>query len=343
MNKILLVYEDYADLMSVEGTLKKVGFDVIGLSSEYSMAEQVLAFNPDLVVGAGRGGKVSSLGVGKRLKEMHRWQGKAVLIFPANFKPNPQDLIRIRVDMILESPVPPVRLVQVIGKILGHDEAVLLERLNKAMHVESPQKTASGAPGGVGGKYSPEDEAIYVKGSVAGEGESDEASLRSERIHENSEEFLLSDEEQQEKPSFRFGDRVSEATKEASLAGDSSEAFPDVDLKSLERELLGGGVPEVERVEVSSVDEQTTVEPEQPMDEIVARARQELEKSQEGLKDRVAKYSALVSDVKVSPKSTLTRVETRRRQRQLASDWDSQNIEDLDKLRQEFTKALFKK
>ena len=59
MNKILLVYEDYADLMSVEGTLKKVGFDVIGLSSEYAIAEQVLAFNPDLVVGSGRGGKVN--------------------------------------------------------------------------------------------------------------------------------------------------------------------------------------------------------------------------------------------------------------------------------------------
>lgn len=351
MNKILLVYEDYADLMSVEGTLKKVGFDVIGLSSEYSIAEQVLAFNPDLVVGAGRGGKVNSLGVGKRLKEMHRWQGKSVLIFPANLKPSPQDLMRIRVDMILEAPVPPVRLVQVVGKILGHDEAVLLERLNKAMHVESPQKPGAGAVGGVGGKHSPEDEAIYVKGSVAGEGEPEDSSLRSERINENSEEFLLSDEEQGEKPSFRFGDRISTATEERASIGDSVEAFPDVDLKSLERELLGGGVPEVERVEVSANEETSAVEPEAaggavveaPDEDIAVRARQDLAKSQEGLKDRIAKYSAMVSDVKVSPKSTLTRVETRRRQRQLASDWDSQNIEDLDKLRQEFTKALFKK
>ena len=95
MNKILLVYEDYTDLMSVEATLKKVGFDVIGLSSEYSVAEQMLSFNPDVVVGSGRGGKVSSLGVGKRLKEMSRWQGKAILIFPANFKPTPQELLKI--------------------------------------------------------------------------------------------------------------------------------------------------------------------------------------------------------------------------------------------------------
>ncbi len=39
-----------------------MGFDVIGLSSEYAVTEQIVAFNPDLVVGAGRGGKVSSLG-----------------------------------------------------------------------------------------------------------------------------------------------------------------------------------------------------------------------------------------------------------------------------------------
>ena len=107
MNKILLVYEDYADLMAVESTLKRVGFDVVSVSSEYSLQQQMLAFNPDVVVGAGRGGKVSSLGVGKRLKEMARWHGKSVLIFPANFKPSPQDLIKIRVDMILEAPVLP--------------------------------------------------------------------------------------------------------------------------------------------------------------------------------------------------------------------------------------------
>ncbi|KHD87674.1 MAG: lipoprotein [Bdellovibrio sp. ArHS] len=350
MNKILLVYEDYADLMSVEGTLKKVGFDVIGLSSEYSIAEQMLAFNPDLVVGNGKGGKVSSLGVGKRLKEMTRWQGKSVLIFPANFKPNPQELIRIRVDMILEAPVPPVRLVQVIGKILGHDEAVLLERLNKAMHVESPQKTAGGNI--VGGKATTENEAIYIKGSVeeANEaGSAGEASLQSERIQEDSQQFPLSPEEDTGKMAFKFGDRMSAATSEKAQSQSEESAFPDVDLKALERELLGGGAPEVERVEVledvsaqeSAIAVQGDLSALEP--ETQAKARAEVQRAQEQLKERVAKYSNLVADVKVAPKSTITRVEARRRQRELAAHWDGQNLSDLDKLRQEFAKALFKK
>ncbi len=368
--------------MSVEGTLKKVGFDVIGLSSEYAIAEQVLAFNPDLVVGSGRGGKVNSLGVGKRLKEMSRWQGKSVLIFPANFKPNPQELIRIRVDMILEAPVPPLRLVQVIGKLLGHDEAILLERLNKSTHFESTNKTLG--PAGSGVKFNTEEEAIYVKGSTEGSEGDDEQSLRSERVDEGTQQFPLNNETTERKMQFRFGDRMAEperATKDTSADG-GEEAFPDVDLRALERELVGGGAPEVEPVESEdsfeapaepAVSESVSAEPlsvqeeferaaaaaeaaERASDalplgnfdfsdqaEIQARARGELEAAEEGLKARVAKYSEIVADVKVAPKSTVTRVEARRRLRQMSADWDEQNLNKLDDLRREFTKALFKK
>lgn len=335
MNKILLVYEDYADLMSVESTLKKVGFDVIGLSSEYSVAEQMLSFNPDVVVGSGKGGKVSSLGVGKRLKEMGRWQGKSVLIFPANFKPAPQDLIKIRVDMILEAPVAPLRLLQVLAKLLGHDEAQLLERLNKAIHMESPQKTAAT---NVGGKFTAEGEAIYVKGS-SDENESDANFKLNNEAQEGSQNFDLNTEDKKESMRFRFGERMNEADRDES--GGSAEsgdvAFPDVDLKSLERELLGGGAPEVERVDVVTELPSEKLPPEQEM------ARVELEKAQAKLAEKMKKYSALVADVKVTPKSTLTRVETRRRQRDIVADWDKKNINELDELRREFTKALFKK
>lgn len=360
MNKILLVYEDYSDLMEVEGALKKVGFDVIGLSSEYSVAEQMLAFNPDLVVGSGRGGKVSSLGVGKRLKEMNRWQGKSILIFPANFKPNPQDLLRIRVDMILEAPVPPLRLIQVIGKILGHDENILLERLNKAMHVESPQQKGSSSTVG-GFKYSPEGEAIYIKGTTEDSAkERGDFSLHPERIHEDEEAagsgFTLNPDEPAKKVSFRFGDKMSEATVDAKKGGAErveEQAFPDVDLKSLERELLGGGTPEVEKVE-SFTDEASSEEASvssrensgkalSEEEQVQAKAQEELQKSATGLRDRIAKYSEMVADVKVSPKSTVSRVEARRRQKQLQADWSPQNINELDELRREFTKALFKK
>ena len=426
MNKILLVYEDYADLMNVESTLKKVGFDVIGLTNEYTVAEQVLAFNPDLVVGSGRGGKVSSLGVGKRLKEMHRWQGKSVLIFPAKFKPEPQDLIRIRVDMMLEAPVPALRLIQVSGKLLNHDEAVLLERLNKTASTDSAQKASSSSTS-AGGKFNLESEAIYIKGRTEEvDKNSEERSMRSEKIgSEDGVNFSFDNQEPEEKRkvSFKFGDRMSEAASGGARKKTdekSSSLFADVDLKALEKELLGGGTPEMERIEAQEIEKSVVTEApaevrekqieQDPLEDrsdtkttslkaddeaasrvtgaeesaesvavknmtledlidgevvrgaapegfeseavtgevselkdLQAKAQRELASAEKALKNRMEKYAAMVADVKVAPKSTVSRVEARRRQRQMAAEWDAENLNKLDKLRREFVEALFKK
>lgn len=308
-----MVYEDYAELMTIESLLKKVGFDVIGLTSEYSVSEQVLAFNPDLVVGCGReGSKVGSIAVGKRLKEMPRWQGKVVLVFPAKFKPNPQDLIRLRVDMILESPVAPDRLVQVVGKLLGQDEAALLEKLGKNTQAESPELGATTA---VSGTTSQEAPSIYVQGSAA------------EELPEDADKG-------ESKFAFRFGDKQAPAVYEGAErrgAGQEHEVtFADVDLQALEQELLGGGVPEVERVETDNSD-------------VRAKALKDLQVAEQSLKSRMAKYTQLVEDVKISPKSSVTRVEARRRQNLLKKEWDPENLKELDRLRREYTTALFKK
>lgn len=433
MNKILLVYEDYADLMNVESTLKKVGFDVIGLTNEYTVAEQVLAFNPDLVIGSGRGGKVSSLGVGKRLKEMHRWQGKSVLIFQPNIKPDPQDLIRIRVDMVLEAPVPALRLMQVAAKLLGHDESVLQARLNKgAAEAPGGKSFSLGTLTAAGGKFNTDSEAIYIKGRTEDvERNAEERALRAEKIqNEEGVNFSLKSEagEDGQKMSFRFGDRMSTGDTPTVRKEASGEAsmFADVDLKALEREILGGGAPQVDRIEVDASgaatsedgersEEASALEPDSvaavkaaeatavnateeeelaadsepaalaedsavmissntaedlaaaaeaagasedvvvnedsvyvtgeaaELREIQAKARAELQNAEKALKNRVERYARMVADVKVAPKSTVSRVEARRRQKQIAAEWDQENLKELDDLRREFTKALFKK
>ncbi|MNJ94620.1 hypothetical protein D3C87_123220 [compost metagenome] len=352
MNKILLVFEDYGELMGVESSLKRVGFDVLGISNEYSLSEQVLSFNPEVVIGSGRGGKVNSIGVGKRLKEMTRWQGKSVLLFPPNFKPSPQDLIKIRVDMILESPVPPLRMVQVLAKLLGHDEAVLLERLNKAIHVDNAPKTGTGSGGSSAGAA--EDEAFYVKGKNPEGSQSSEVGGRFS-LQENPEDSQISggNSGKTRGMEFRLGERMTAAEPETAQGFQSEgDGFADVDLKALERELLGGGEPAVERVEAAdpaleaeilnlpSTTEES-VGDEENFDAATASA--ELRKAEDGLAEKIAKYSALVADMKLTPKSTVSRVEARKRQRQLVGDWDAEGLKDQDDLRREFTKALFKK
>jgi hypothetical protein len=331
MSKVLLVYEDYADLMTVDATLKRVGFDVLGISSEYSLADQMLGFNPDVVVGSGRAGKVTTLGVGKKLKEMTRWPGKSVLIFPPNFKPAPQDLLKLRVDMILESPVPAMRLVQVIARLLGQDENLILERLNKMTMDNSGKANVIGGAGGM--RANTDSEAVFVRGGA--EGEEGDAP---ERIEEDSERRRVE---------FRFGEKMKPDNVASPSFKISSEepGFADVDLSELEKELTGGGAPEPERIEPALEEE-----PLSPLDHEVnpegnpeGSPAEQLAQAEAGLKAKMARYAEMTKDVKLAPKSTLTRVEARKRQKALMADWSIQELAELDSLRREFTKALFKK
>ncbi len=162
MSKVLLIFEDYTELNTLQFTLKKVGFDCIGISTEFGTSEQVISFNPDIVIASGKGPKVSTVGVGRRLKEMPRWTGKAVLIFASGFKPKPEDLMKIRMDVVLEAPVENVRLIQVLAKLTNQDDQVLIEKLIKSMAQENTIKEASFI---VGSNKSTSDK-VYVGGNI---------------------------------------------------------------------------------------------------------------------------------------------------------------------------------
>lgn len=61
-------------------------------------------------------------------------------------------------------------------------------------------------------------------------------------------------------------------------------------------------------------------------------------------KSRVAKYNRLIEGIKIDPTSTtLPRAETKRRQADLKKDWDSNKLEEMDELKKQFVRALFKK
>jgi len=132
MSKILLVYDDFAELTAIDFSLKKVGFDVIALTNEFTIKDQIVGFNPDILICSGNSNRVSTLSVGKKVKEMGRWQGKSVLIFPAEYEIPADDLLKIRMDMMLESPVPLTRLIQIIAKLTGQDDQVVIDKLVKS-------------------------------------------------------------------------------------------------------------------------------------------------------------------------------------------------------------------
>lgn len=287
MNKILLLYESYPELMSVESFLRQVGFNVIGLSSEYSILDQMLSFHPDVLICAGRGGRVNPLSVGKRLREMLWWQGKCVLLFPENFKPTAQDLGKIRVDLILEAPVEPRRIVQVLANLLGLNEKELLGHVTDPFAAEAVIK-----------------ESIPTSASQA----------RPSLDKDNDKHFVV---------------------------GYSLNLLAPESMKAAENELVGGGAPKAERVESSKTLSQSLSNENSSIQQEVVR--HELQKANSKLSAKMKKYSEIVSNVKVSETSTLSLVEVRRRQKDMAADWDAEKLGDLDELRREFAVALGKK
>ncbi len=132
MKKILLLFEDYNELSTTEVYLKKVGFDVVGVGNEAKLADQLLSFNPDIVVSGGLTQLVSSLSVGTKLKENTRFTGKSVIILPSGYKLMPADLIKIKMDATLEAPVEPTKLLQILAKFSGLDGDLICEKFKKA-------------------------------------------------------------------------------------------------------------------------------------------------------------------------------------------------------------------
>jgi DNA-binding response OmpR family regulator len=133
MKKILLVFEDYSELATTEIYLKKVGFDVVGVTNESKMADQILTLNPDVVVAQGKGQRVSSLSVGQKLRENHKYHGKAILIFVDGHRPGAQDFLRVRMDALLEAPVEPLRMIQVLANLENLDGNALADKFKKAV------------------------------------------------------------------------------------------------------------------------------------------------------------------------------------------------------------------
>lgn len=348
MNKILLVYEDYPELMTVESALKKVGFNVIGLSSEYSITEQVLSFNPDVVIGFGRGGKFSSFSVGKRLKEMLRWQGRSILIFPSGLKPAAEDIMKIRMDFMLEAPVPIKRMLQVLAQLLGQDQEQLIERLHKIVNVDSNSNFKPAM-----NTHSSTDSAPF--NSVFVSGNSDPVKFKSFKLGlgENNRKFPFHFSERPNKENVKTFAEESVKNRVESISAPSrdsngirEESDPSLysgdSSSSLDSEVLKSAVPLVDEAKGETESHYRSSQEHSPVVDKKS-ALQDLVTANSELAGKMKKYKEIVKNIKVSSESTLSRVEARRRQRELSADWDTKNLSDLDDLRREFVAAIMKK
>jgi len=131
VRKLLLVIEDYAELISLESLLRRVGFDVLSLSREASVAETALAFTPDLLLATYRGRNIDGPRLAQRMKAQVGHRLRVLFILPPGFDPKDPALATAGADAWLPLPVDHVRTLRILSRILNVPVEPLVEKLGK--------------------------------------------------------------------------------------------------------------------------------------------------------------------------------------------------------------------
>lgn len=142
MDRVLILMDDLQGAAHLEMTLRKVGFDVEIITNEFHLSEKLLSFNPDYIMVKGSGPRVSTFSVGKKLKESVKFNGKVILVFPQNNKPGPDELIQIRMDLLLFEPVSAIRLVAQLLLMTTSDKEIIADKLQRLAHTDQQFRQA---------------------------------------------------------------------------------------------------------------------------------------------------------------------------------------------------------
>lgn len=376
MSKILLVYDDFNELTAIDYSFKKVGFDVIALTNEFTIRDQIIAFNPDILICNGDSSRVSTLSIGKKVKEMTRWHGKSLLIFPKGFEIPANDLLKVRMDMMLEAPVPLTRLIQVSAKLLGHDDKLIMDKLINSFSSESldqqgylnQDENIKSAIEHIQGQLEKFNEENGNNSPAAHQGHKNDNALKGEKdsvvnddsgvsIREDSGEGVNEGADKQEE---KVEEKVEEegVTKaldkipDKSKAGEGTKPVRYSDpFQELMQELSSEGGKGPGSEASSSEAKQESIDKEfaskEVLDEAVDKYKDSIKKEIEAYQAKAAekqkKYDELTQNTTLYPESMLKKVKVKKLFKELKKDWNQEDLKDQDELRKEFVKALFKK
>jgi DNA-binding response OmpR family regulator len=131
MRRVLLVIEDYNELLFAEKVLKKVGFDIESLHSESPLLDKMIGFLPDLVVATGNGQRVDGKSVVKKVKRKGGVQAKLLLLFNPQRSQKRLDYESYGAEGFLEAPVNPRTLIKTVCDLTGLPSEPVVAKFDK--------------------------------------------------------------------------------------------------------------------------------------------------------------------------------------------------------------------
>ena len=137
MLRVLMVLEDYGELMFLQTVLKKLGFDVDSIQNPRGFNDHVLSMNPDILVMTAHGKKVQGVDLSKGLRRV-RGIPRVILLRSSNGAMEPEAMA----DQWLESPVAALTLLNSIADLCGLNKQVLADKFQKLRMQEIEEEKA---------------------------------------------------------------------------------------------------------------------------------------------------------------------------------------------------------
>lgn len=138
MLRVLMVLEDYGELMFLQTILKKIGFDVDAIQNPRSFQDSLLTMNPDVLIMTAHGKRVNGLELASTVRK-NRGIPHILLIKPAG-TPQTDDE---NIEGWLDSPVSAMSMLNEIAEMCGLNKDVLAEKFQKLRLQEDPEAAAA--------------------------------------------------------------------------------------------------------------------------------------------------------------------------------------------------------
>lgn len=325
MEKVLLVFEQYTEMIVFETALQKTGYKTLGITNDYSVGEKLLSFNPDYIVVYGTSGRVKTINVGRKLHELTKWKGKSILIFHPDQRPDASDFRVIKSDMILEFPLTPSQIVMTLAEMSQLSDSELHEKLSKLSSDEEEETH----------QFQNQDQNKVEHGT-----NDINLNFQVDKAKDSSFTLLHSESVQKSAP-------LSELDKLLTPLQTKTTRIQSVD-----PQLEGLLKPQQDLQQQDELNAKTNNDEEfsanqntQDLLKISQNLKSELSNSLQKKEERQSRYdSFLKKNQEVDfALSQLKRTEARRAFKEMSKDWKKEDVKSQDEYRKEFVRAMFKK
>jgi hypothetical protein len=166
VKKIMLVIDDYNELEFLESLLRRLGFDILSLSKDLSVASSILGFFPDLVIAQAKSRSVDGLALAPKIKRLAP-NSRMLLLHGIGQAPRVSPEQKNSIDALMETPVDAQKLIFLLAQLGNMDENALKEKFAKIASAKMTEEKRIRLQGKI---TSDANESQFITGKTQGHG-----------------------------------------------------------------------------------------------------------------------------------------------------------------------------